>query len=524
MARLAYIFVALLSLVYVSSAYKILFVSPLKGKSHAILAEGILKPLLKDGHEITYVCGLPPDKPLPKVTLVETTYKYQSTDKDSSFSLSEQMSKKMSIKDLTKMFGLLSNITNSVMRETSVQALINDPKQHFDVVIAEWLYTDIYASFAAIFDCPLIWLSSCEPHWKILRNVDEATNPAYTTDLFSNNIPPFSFTQRLTELGFQIMGHFIDYMYFADTEKEIYDQVVAPAIRKRGRPVPNLEDVKYNASLVLGNSHISLGMPNRLPDSYKHVGGYHIDKEVKPLPENLKKIIEGSPNGFIYFSMGSNLKSKTLPDVIKQDLVKMFGKLKQTVIWKFEEDLPNRPANLHIVQWAPQQSILAHEKCLLFITHGGLLSTTESIHFGVPIVGIPVFADQFINVARAVKKGFARRVDLSYSMVGKLHEEINVVLSDPSYRQKAKELSFIYHDRPVTPSAELVHWINHVVKTKGARHLRSPALDVAWYQKTYLDLALVLLAIVLAIVYGIKFLIISLFKSTKKPQSSKKRN
>lgn len=36
----------------------------------------------------------------------------------------------------------------------------------------------------------------------------------------------------------------------------------------------------------------------------------------------------------------------------------MFGNLKVTVIWKYEEDLKNVPKNVHILKWAPQTSIL----------------------------------------------------------------------------------------------------------------------------------------------------------------------
>jgi glucuronosyltransferase len=56
--------------------------------------------------------------------------------------------------------------------------------------------------------------------------------------------------------------------------------------------------------------------------------------------------------------MGSN-KSKDMPDILKTSLLKVFGELKQTVLWKFEENLPNLPKNVHIVQWAPQPSILS---------------------------------------------------------------------------------------------------------------------------------------------------------------------
>ena len=76
-------------------------------------------------------------------------------------------------------------------------------------------------------------------------------------------------------------------------------------------------------------------------------------------------------NGVIYFSMGSNLKSKDWPEKVKTDLLKMFGELKQTVLWKFEEDLPNAPNNVHILKWAPQPSILC-ELLAIFLPHEAL--------------------------------------------------------------------------------------------------------------------------------------------------------
>ena len=75
----------------------------------------------------------------------------------------------------------------------------------------------------------------------------------------------------------------------------------------------------------------------------------------------------------------------------------------------------------------------AHPNLAVFITHGGLLSTTEAIHFGVPIIGIPVFGDQFMNVDKAVNRGFAQRVDLSYTMVDKLKNAIEEVVSNKRY-------------------------------------------------------------------------------------------
>lgn len=35
------------------------------------------------------------------------------------------------------------------------------------------------------------------------------------------------------------------------------------------------------------------------------------------------------------------------------------------------------------------------------------MSTTEAIHQGVPIIGLPIFFDQFTNIENAVNRNFA---------------------------------------------------------------------------------------------------------------------
>lgn len=71
--------------------------------------------------------------------------------------------------------------------------------------------------------------------------------------------------------------------------------------------------------------------------------------------------MDNAKNGVIYFSMGSNLKSADWPEETKQNLLKMLGGLKQTVLWKFEEQLSDPPKNVHISKWFPQLSILCKQ-------------------------------------------------------------------------------------------------------------------------------------------------------------------
>nr|XP_013189936.1 unnamed protein product [Amyelois transitella] len=516
MKKTAYILLVLTTLSHICDGYKILTVFPMAMPSHQILAKGVVKALLEAGHEVTQLTPFPDKNLPPNLSQVDLSAV------DMSFATQRlNVTTVLDGQDAANLFEFkpFIEMTNrNVFQDPNLQKLMGDTSQTFDVVIAEWMFSDTYTALGYLFSCPFIWFSTVEPHSVIVSMIDENTNPAYVPSLMSSNVPPYDFINRVKELFMQIMTWGFQTIYFSRHYNEVYAELLVPHIIKRGKPVIPLDDIKYNASLVLGNSHVSLGLPTRLPQAYMPIGGYHIDPEVPPLPKDLQNLLDNAKNGLIYFSMGSILKSKDLPDVLKKDLLETLGSLKHTVLWKFEEVLPNLPPNVHIVHWAPQQSILAHPNCILFITHGGLLSTTEAVHFGKPIIGIPVFGDQFNNVDRAVKKGFAMRVDLAYNMKDKLKAAINEFLRDKRYTEKAKELSFIYHDRPVHPSKELVHWVEHVVKTRGAPHLRSPALDVPVYQKLYLDL----LALVLVVLYVLKKIMVKIFSSKKVAKKQKK--
>jgi UDP:flavonoid glycosyltransferase YjiC (YdhE family) len=65
------------------------------------------------------------------------------------------------------------------------------------------------------------------------------------------------------------------------------------------------------------------------------------------------------------------------------------------------------------------------------MTHGGLLSTHEAVIRGVPIVGIPIYADQPYNLAKIVSAGIGIKLEFANITTEAVLWAINEVLNNP---------------------------------------------------------------------------------------------
>jgi glucuronosyltransferase len=67
-----------------------------------------------------------------------------------------------------------------------------------------------------------------------------------------------------------------------------------------------------------------------------------------------------------------------------------------------------------------------------------------------------------------------------------------------------RKMSALSKDEPESPLNRAVWWAEYVIRHNGAKHLRSAALDLAWYQYLLLDVAaflFLLLAVTVLILY-----------------------
>ncbi len=100
------------------------------------------------------------------------------------------------------------------------------------------------------------------------------------------------------------------------------------------------------------------------------------------------------------------------------------------------DDLGPIPSNTIIVRIAPQIELL--KRAMLCITHAGVNTALEALVQGVPMVAIPIGADQPGVAARIAYHGVGEFVELGDLTAQRLSELITKVEADPKYRDKAR--------------------------------------------------------------------------------------
>lgn len=210
-------------------------------------------------------------------------------------------------------------------------------------------------------------------------------------------------------------------------------------------------------------------------------------------------------------SLGSNVRSSDLSEEKLAVFLNKFKRIKQKVIWKFEANLPNKPDNVIIGKWLPQNDILAHPNVKVFISHCGKGGVTEAKYHGVPVLAIPLFAEQSGNAGIIESEGWSLQIpfgDLNETIFSKRLDEI---INNRKYGERAQQLSELYRDRPEHPLDKAAFWIEYVIRHNGARHMQSAAVHLNVFQYYMLDV----IAFIFALIYIIIRLIRILYKQLK---------
>ncbi len=98
---------------------------------------------------------------------------------------------------------------------------------------------------------------------------------------------------------------------------------------------------------------------------------------------------------------------------------------------------PQSP-HVHIERYLPQNLLFPH--CDLVVTHGGSGTVRAALDHGLPLVVIPIAADQPDNARRCADLGVGRVVAPDRRTPGAIREAVREVLHTPGYRRNAARL------------------------------------------------------------------------------------
>jgi UDP:flavonoid glycosyltransferase YjiC (YdhE family) len=141
----------------------------------------------------------------------------------------------------------------------------------------------------------------------------------------------------------------------------------------------------------------------------------------------------------VYFSLGTifDLESGDLFERVISALAGLDVDAVATIGTRLDPSTFSAPPNVRVEQYVPQDRILASSD--LVVSHGGSGSVLGAIAFGLPLVVLPLGADQPHNADRCDATGIGRVVDATASS-DEIAEAIGAVLADPSYRAAAGRL------------------------------------------------------------------------------------
>ena len=269
-----------------------------------------------------------------------------------------------------------------------------------------------------------------------------------------------------------------------------------------GRPIPDMRELQRRALFWFWLDDPALSYPRPHMPNTVSVGDFMV-REEQTLPNEFQQFLDEAPDGAILLSFGSYIDK--IPTETAEILCGAFSRISQKIIWKTSfqppcaEELRNK---IMVVNWMPQNDILAHPNLTLFITHCGLNSMLESLYHAKPMIGFPIFFDQPYNAKLLEAKNYGIVMDLAHFTSDELIRNINNIILNEEVERSIHFGSRLIRDKPQRPGERISYWMDHVAKY-GADHLRTGAYKLSVFEFLLLDVLLtgVIIVIVIVIVF-----------------------
>ncbi len=211
-----------------------------------------------------------------------------------------------------------------------------------------------------------------------------------------------------------------------------------------------------------------------LPPQVHYVGPSVWDRPIDwQVPSWLAEVPQGKP--LVYVSLGTVFNTRLS---VFRKIIRALGQLDIFGLVVTGPGCPPDlfsavPSNVRIESYIPQTALQAESKTrpALIISHGGVNTVLTALSDGIPLLCIPLGADQPDNAQRCVDAGAGMRLDRRLLTTARLKRTIHTLLSQPSFTRRAEQMQHTLrrHNGP----EEAADLILRLAETRTAVHRTS---------------------------------------------------
>lgn len=366
-----------------------------------------------------------------------------------------------------EIFTIGFHMSENILGNAMIRNLLKNEK--FDLILMNLLFSDSLYGLAQHFDAPIVGI--CTIGSSILLDaIFRNTAPlsyvpsVLMTHRYDENM---NFWERCLNVALFVLGNLYYDLEVLPVNREYYKLRFPNSTR-------SIEEIKRNISLVLLNDHHVISTPKPYLPNMIEVAGLHIPEAFEPLPLHIVAMLNKTAGkGFIYVAMKTHF-----PDDVMQAILIQFGMLKQVILWnavEYPSPLWRIPSNVYFFTNLSHHAILGHPNCRLLVSHGCYFSVIESIHYGVPILGLksPYFqTGEIFNFIQKLNTGISLKIGPKSLRDNEIYKAAVELVENDIYLKMAKMKSFQFRDRQNTPMQTAIYWIEYTLRHRGAPHLR----------------------------------------------------
>ncbi|GMR47616.1 hypothetical protein PMAYCL1PPCAC_17811 [Pristionchus mayeri] len=393
----------------------------------------------------------------------------------------------------TKFIETADQLCDLILDSSSVSSLLSS--HHYDVAL-----------LTGYDFCPF----ALAHHYKISKVISYVPTPACHIQNYYGGLPELPlyenmildamhgdrshFHRRVIESLRTMKDRYIHYTAYSSINEKLRARF--------GENFPDVREIAKNISIDFTNSHPLLEEPKPISLRLRYIGGIGLPTP-KPLNKELNDILNLSKKGNLIFSFGTQIDADKISDELQKVFINTFKRFPEyNFLWKFDGKTAMNSSNIFNMKWLPQTDLLYDSRVVAFISHMGLNSFTETSFAGVPVVSIPLFADQLHNARRATSLGTGIMVRKSEITEENLFNALEKILYDEKYLLRANEISTMVSALPDTPQRIFLEGIEFAAKFENlSPHYRLAGANHHFFIQTGWDVAsfLTLLFLLLAI-------------------------